>query len=251
MEERGSYREKLIISADDFGLSSSANEKILALAGSGKIDRVAVIVSQNFNNNLSSDIHCYSSECHTNVSVFKEDALKLLKYPVKIDIHFTLPGNIKNRRGIFRRSLFFLAKYFSGKVSAPVVELEWERQIKKFQELFGKNPDGINSHEYIHFLPAYFQAVLNLAKEFNIPCVRFGKNGLVKSNNNVYRILKTFWKKDNKFFISSNLGSSDYLSSLDWTRNVKRFLKNLPEGKTEIVCHPERKKEYEIIKKYF
>jgi hypothetical protein len=63
--------------------------------------------------------------------------------------------------------------------------------------------------------------------------------------------LNVLWKKDNKFFISSRLDSSDYLVSLDWIRGLKYFVNNLPEGKTEIVCHPEREKEFKIIKTYF
>ncbi len=247
MEAENNYRKRLIVSADDFGISSSANEKILELVSLGKIDRVAVIVS----NNCETSFSCDSNKKKSLFFVSKKDTLELLKYPVKIDVHFTLPGKNRNHRGIYRRSLFFLAKYLSGKVSAPVVELEWERQIKKFQELFGRYPDGINSHEHIHFLPTYFQAALKLAQKFNIPYIRFGKNGLFKSKNCVYRILNQFWKKDNNFFISSSADSSECLISLDWSKDAKYFLRNIPEGKTEIVCHPEREKEFEIIKNYF
>jgi hypothetical protein len=39
--------------------------------------------------------------------------------------------------------------------------------------------------------------------------------------------------------------------SLDWIKDFPKFLASLPTGKTEIVCHPERKEEFELIKKYF
>lgn len=225
-------REKLIIAADDFGISSKANRNILKLIRARKIDRVSVMVCGE-------------------ISPLEISELK--KSKVKLDIHLESvelkPEKRKLKDGVVKRSANFLFKYLSGKTSAGVMEIEWERQIQKFKEIFAKFPDGINSHQHIHFWPAYFKIILKLAQKFEIPYLRFGKLGLTKSKNSVFRILKAFHKKDSR--ILAAFDSSDFLVSLDWIKNIEIFLKNLPQGKTEIVCHPEREEEFEIIMNYF
>ena len=52
-------------------------------------------------------------------------------------------------------------------------------------------------------------------------------------------------------FEKFSFDSSEYLASYDWVKNFPRFLEELPTGKTELVFHPEREEEYEIINKYF
>jgi hypothetical protein len=52
-------------------------------------------------------------------------------------------------------------------------------------------------------------------------------------------------------FHNSNLDSTDFLISLDWIKNPQEFLRRSTPGTAEIVCHPERQKEFEIIKEYF
>lgn len=228
------YREKLIIAADDFGISELANRNILELAEAGKLDRVAVM---------------------SNGRLGQSEAEKIKSCGASLDLHLDCEKEVKKERrmkeGVLARSIFFFLKYFFGRISAPVMELEWEKQIEKFHSLFGQYPDGLNSHQYIHFLPAYFKIILKLAKKYGISYLRFGKISLRKNNSNVYRILNQLHKKDAESFAASSLDSSDHLVSLDWIKDWDKFLENLPEGKTEIVCHPERKEELEIIKRYF
>lgn len=230
MEEINIRRKNLVISADDFGMNSKANENILELARSKKIDRVAVLVDSFFSGKEIRD---------------------LINSEIKIDIHLAMPGKNKDRHGVIRRSLLFAGRYISGKASVSIVKLAWEKQIKKFQEIFGRVPDGINSHEYVHFFPPYFKIALEMNKKYNIKYVRFGRKGVMKSSHPVSKILRHFHKKNATQFASCKIQTSDYISSLDWIKNFRDLLKNLPEGKTELICHPERKTEFKIIKKYF
>jgi len=234
MNETITNRKNLIISADDFGISPLANENILALAETGKLDRVAVMPYGSF---ATGEIE------------------KLLASGVKLDLHLDCEQEIQKERklksGVITRSILFFIKYFFGKISAPVMELEWEKQLEKFYQLFGRYPDGLNSHQHIHFLPAYFKVMLRMAQKNNIRFVRFGKKGLIKSASKVYQILKWLRKKDANLFIASSLDSSDYVISLDWIKNMDKFLQHLPTGTTEVVCHPERAEEFKLMQKYF
>ncbi|TAK96586.1 ChbG/HpnK family deacetylase [Patescibacteria group bacterium] len=229
-------RRKIIISADDFGISKLSNENILALVRTGKVDRVAVMID--------GDGSLGPREVHA-----------LANSGVKLDIHLNSMKKIvvdrKLREPVAPRLFSFFWRLMNGQVRPTVMERKWRAEIERFQALFGRMPDGVSAHEYVYFFPAYFQVVIKLAKNFSIPYVRFGKQGMVRSSSDVYRILKWLRLKNLKAFQSSGMDSSDYWVSLDWINNVDEFLLKLPEGKTELVVHPERVEELEIVKLYF
>jgi predicted glycoside hydrolase/deacetylase ChbG (UPF0249 family) len=127
------------------------------------------------------------------------------------------------------------------------VKKEWTQQIEKFREIFGRVPDGISSHEHTHFFPAYLGIAINLAEHFDIPYIRFGKKGFLGKGNPKKMILEILRQIDSRKFFKSKSDSADYFTSLDWTGDMENFLKNIPEGKTEIACHPEREEEFNMI----
>lgn len=228
-------RNKLIVTADDFGINREVNAKIILLAETKKIDRVSVLINNQFSN---------------------QEISRLLKTGVDIDIHLDLPPSIKidkhsRSESSLKRSLLFLIYYLSRKISAQKMEREWVKQISRFEDLFSRKPDGINSHQHIHYFTPYFKIALKLAPAHQIKFIRFGKERLLQDHNNVHWIISFFQKKNLKIFQSSKLYSSDYMISMDWISDINEFLNNLPEGKTELVCHPEREDEFALIKSRF
>jgi predicted glycoside hydrolase/deacetylase ChbG (UPF0249 family) len=105
-----------------------------------------------------------------------EEARDLLETGVKIDIHLEmidlLKSGHKTKDSAILRGLNFSWRYALGRLHARQVEAQWRAQILRFQELFGRFPDGLNSHEHLHYFPAFFQVYLRLAEEFHIPFVR-------------------------------------------------------------------------------
>lgn len=225
----------LIISVDDFGISKKANENIFELIKIGKIDRVSVMTV-----NLS----------RSN----KKDFLKLAKTDVKLDLHLVIDSlcdlgdGRKLKEGVVKRGMSFVYKYAVGKISAKQIEQEWRDQIESFNSIFGRMPDGINSHQHTHFFPAYMKILIKLCQEYQIKYVRLGKKGMIDGMNNAFKILKLFWKKNHCKFSQTKLKSSDYLASLDWIADLDAFLQETPKGSIELVCHPERKDEFEVVK---
>lgn len=225
--------KNLLVSADDFGISQLANDNILALAEAGKLDRVSVMPHGKFT---------------------PEEIVRLKKTGVKLDIHLDSASEIaphrKLRAGVFLRGLRFFLTYLSdsGNHSA---KSNWQNQIQQFHTLFGQNPDGLNSHQHIHFFPAYFKIIIQLAQENDIAFIRFGAERTLENNNIICYILFCLQKINHKKFIVSSLKSSDFLVSLDWIKDFEKSLANLPEGTTEVVCHPERPEEMILIQKYF
>jgi len=226
-------REKFVVTADDYGIRQTA-EPILRLVHEGKIDRVAVM------------IHYVSSG----------QAKALQDTGIKIDLHLELIDILKSGDKIYdnvpKRSLNFAIRYGLGMVTKNKVRREWESQIKRFQEVFGRLPDGLDSHEHIHYFPSFLKVCVELAEEYDIPFVRFGKKGLLPHLHNSLsgKILNFFWKQTQSFFSETNRVTTDYVVSLDWFSDFNTFLKHLPEGTIELAVHPEREEDYRTILEY-
>lgn len=229
-------RENFIISVDDFGISQKANTNILSLVRLKKIDRVSVM---------------------TNGMISQKEIDELLRSEVKLDIHLNLEkldSVRKPKKGVFGRSFNFLFLYTTGAIGAGTAEISWKKQVEKFETLFGKKPDGANSHQHIHFFPAYLKVLMKLCNENNIPYLRFGKKYFKGCFNLICLVLNILRLRSLKKFFRFNLDTSDFLISLDWIKNVKKFSAQdgfAPSGQIELVAHPERENEFEIIKKYF
>lgn len=138
-------RKRFILSADDYGLRDAA-APILRLAHAGLLDRVAVMVDR----------------------VSQEEADALAKTAVAIDIHLELTRLVgtgeKVEDGIIMRGASFLVRLLSGHLSSRAVGGEWERQLRRFEELFGRKPDGWNVHEHYHYFPFFFPCAFRVCR---------------------------------------------------------------------------------------
>jgi len=117
--------------------------------------------------------------------------------------------------------------------------------------MFGRAPDGISSHEHVHYFPPYFRIALKLAGQGRIQFVRFGTKGFLGRKNSVQLILRMMRWLNKRKFCATKISSADYFASLDWIENMKKFFEDIPGRKVEIACHPEREEEFELIEKYF
>jgi len=222
-------KEHLLITLDDFGISDQANRHILELVRAGIIDRVAVM-SQ---------------------GLLPEAAIqKLLIAPVALDIHLEINNPFRSKRklkdGTFNRVFLFFLAYFSGKNSVKQVTQQWEIQIQKFYSLFGRYPDGLNSHEHTHFFPPYFAALLQLATKYNISYIRIGTQSH-REKPLVSRILNWLRTKNLPAFTQSGRKTSDFLISFDWLKSWSDLSKYPEESQIEIVFHPERDEEMAFL----
>lgn len=234
MEVPISNRKKLILAADDFGMDKKTNERILELVSLGKIDRVAVMARG---------------------KMTEEEIDRLIRSGVHLDIHLDISrvmhDTYKPRSGVFLRILEFVFKYVFGKIRTSAVHMSWMDQIEDFKQKFGKYPDGLNSHEHVHFFPRYFHVARVLQEHYSIPYLRFGTSGLLEHKASVSKVLYILHKIISRSGHAQYVVSSDYLVSFDWIKDIGAFLNNLPQGTIEIVCHPRRDEEYAALRGYF
>jgi len=222
---------RIIVSADDFGMEPETDRKIISLWKAGKIDRLAVFVMRN-------DLPVREIEDMRNSGV-------------KIDIHLELPnGNGKNKSSNPSRLWHFFINYISGKNSLSQVENAWRLQIEKFQNIFGRYPDGLNSHEHVHLFPFYFPIVCRLCDDYQIPFIRIGRRQIIVSN--AVAIILIFMKMASlRKLKTTKAKTSDCMISLDWIGNPDK-INDLSEKyqEVEIVTHPGLVQESDLIMKY-
>lgn len=227
-------RGKFIITADDYGIRQTA-EPILRLVHEGKVDRVAVLIHY----------------------VSLDQAKALIASGVKIDLHLELIGLLKSgskvKESAMVRGINFFMRYYTGLLTSKKVEAEWRDQILRFEELFGRLPDGLNSHEHLHFFPSFSRVFIKLAREYGAEYVRFSKKGMILplDFNLIARMLDVFWKRTHHLYDNEPFRTSDYLVSLDWIADFGTFSRELPEGTVELVVHLEREEDYRAMLEYF
>lgn len=226
--------EKAIISFDDFGISEIANEKITELLALGKARRVSIMM---------------------NGTLRPEDAQFLLGCGASLDIHLDrkkeIDENRKLKDGAFRRLAVFLFSYVFGSSRPSKVEETWGEQIERFQATFHRLPDGISSHEHVHFFPPYFNVMLNLAKKHNIRYMRFGLESS-ENYNAVAFVLNILRRLNKKNFLRSGMKSSDFMVSWDWIEkyDFTQYVDSVAAHKTtEIIFHPERPEEFALLQR--
>lgn len=224
-------KKELIIIADDYGIRE-ASSPILRLVREGVVDRVAVLAH----------------------FVSMEDALALKETGVTLDIHLELIrflGRGENEGdSSVKRLMNFIWHLVCGNLAPRLVKEEWRSQIELFREKFGRLPDGMNSHEHIHFFPPFFPVFLEVAREYGVEYIRFGSRGILGDVHfHVAKGILSFLHGLNRILWREELRlTSEYLVSVDWIDDMCHFLRHLPEGRTEVVAHPERPYEARFLR---
>ena len=138
------------------------------------------------------------------------------------------------------------------------VEIEWERQIQKVVNA-GIQPTHLDGHKHVHMLPGMFEIALRLAKRNAIAAVRIsheasslraalssGENQnvpLVMKQGVQARVLKLLARDAQALAEAAGIAATDYFCGIAQTgeltvEGMKCLLQSLPEGTTEMMCHP-------------
>ena len=138
------------------------------------------------------------------------------------------------------------------------VELEWDAQIQKVRDV-GIEPTHLDGHRHVQMLPGLFEIALRLAKRHGIAAVRISheesnlrsalssgakQNGTVVMKQGVQaRGLKLLARDAREQAERAGIAAADYFCGIAQTgeltrEGVLRLLEILPEGTTELMCHP-------------
>lgn len=143
-------------------------------------------------------------------------------------------------------------------LSAAEVEQEWDAQIRKVRDA-GIRPTHLDGHKHVHMLPGLFEVTLRLAKKHAIGAVRISHEastlraalsagdelhaGVVLKQGVQARGLKLLARDARELANRAGVATADYFCGIAQTgemtqEGVLRLLRSLPEGTTELMCHP-------------
>ena len=137
------------------------------------------------------------------------------------------------------------------------VEREWDAQIEKVRGA-GIRPTHLDGHKHVQMLPGLFGIALRLAKRHGIEAVRVSheasplrtalsdgneSSGVALKQGVQARGLKLLARDAREMAERAGIVTADYFCGIAQTgvltkAGVQKLLGSLPEGTTELMCHP-------------
>jgi hopanoid biosynthesis associated protein HpnK len=232
-------QKKLIVHADDFGLTEKVNDGIIKAHLDGILTSTSIMA---------------------NGSAF-DHAVRLARSTPSLDIgvHLTLinenpilpperlPTLVDSIGRMHNHAFGFTRRYLLGRINLEEAKAELESQIKMILQA-GIIPSHLDSHQHLHMLPGVLKTVIELSRKYKIPVIRYpreavslGKMRQVSPPRIAQALLLNFFCKvaDGRierrtdsfagFLYGGNLNKENFL----------KILKNLsPDSICEIMCHP-------------
>lgn len=155
----------LIVNADDFGFSRGQNYGIIECHRKGLVSSTTAMV--------------------TSPWITHAAELSRVNPELGVGLHFVLTWgkpltpmkSLVNARGEFGKWLWEYAE--QGHIDASDIRAELEAQFDRFVTLFKRMPTHIDSHHFVHMLPAIYPTVEQFAAEKSLP-IRLDRNDIQK-----------------------------------------------------------------------
>lgn len=221
---------KLILNADDFGLSPSINKGIVDCFKEGLISSTTIMMNTPYTDeaiHLAKEHNIKNIGIHLNLT-YGKSVLPASEVPSLVD-----------ENGVFHYvcMLGYYTQYLDAKK-------ELRAQIEKFLAT-GLTPTHLDHHHYFNEIPNILKAYLELAKEYNLPVRSMDDNarslaremGLKTTDEfsfafhgngvdiGTFQILKSlFWNRDISLEILTHVGYLD-----EYTRSQTNYLKREDE----------------------
>ncbi len=236
---------KLIINADDFGLTSGVNRAIRELAEAGALSSATLMANSAKFSEAVAIAHKLPSlgvGCH----VVLTDGSPVC---TPMEIPTLIGSDGKNFRASLRD--FWLAVLL-GKVDSADVEREAAAQIEKLQRA-GITVTHVDTHKHTHILPSIARAVLSTAKRLGVQAMRnpFEQSWSLRlTHSSLKRALQVrlMTALRSKFQALPQIRSGCVVTTegtigISATGHLNAdgldsLLRHVPDGIWELVCHP-------------
>lgn len=237
---------RLIINADDFGLTAGVNRAILEAHEHGVVTSTTLMAnSLAFEEavQLAQSRFSLSTGCH----------VVLLDGKPLIDPG-RLPSLVDGKDGnSFRDGVSgFVLRTLCGRIDPDQVEAETTAQIRKLQS-HGIDVSHVDSHKHTHMFPPALQGILRAARTCGVTAIR---NPFEVVAANFVRLQRGLWKRYaqvktlhglagyfRKAVAKAGLRTPDGTLGIVATGHLnpdlfREIADNMPEGTWEFVCHP-------------
>jgi len=237
----GRAPRRILLCADDFGISSSVNTAIRDLVVRGRLNATSVlVVAPSFNRGEARAL----------------DALNSVKPRVAIGLHLALTapycpvseGFAPLREGAFLPLFATARRAVMRRFVRDALIDEISGQMQAFAAAFGRPPDFVDGHQHVHLLPQIGDALLQVMKETAphawvrqcgraLPlAARFtDRKALLLDafSHRFRRAAAALGVRTNPAFA----GAYEFDDGADFAALFPRFLDALPDGGV-VMCHP-------------
>jgi hopanoid biosynthesis associated protein HpnK len=241
--------KNLIVNADDLGWTPGVNRGIAEAHRNGIVTSTSLLA---------------------NGAAFDDGARTARELPrLGVGVHLNLSDGKPVAPSEWVKSLLNESGEFSGgpeallfrltanSVKRSEVEMEWDAQIEKVKNA-GVRPTHVDGHKHVQMLPGLFEIALRLAKKHSIAAVRVsheasslraaltdgGESSSVIIKQGVQARGLKFLARDARAMAErSGISAADFFCGIAQTgvltkQGVLKLLASLPEGTTELMCHP-------------
>ena len=238
---------RLIINADDFGLTRGVNRAILEAHSRGVVTSSTLMANGRAFEDATQSAKCagrLSVGCHV---VLVDGA------PVLGGSQTSTLSDKHARDGHFYEHLGgFALRALMGRVNADQIEAEVTAQIRKLQTA-GVAVSHLDTHKHTHIFPQVLRPLLRAARACGIPAIR---NPFGPVHISIVAKRPSLWKRYVQITALNRLGTTFRESvagagmlTPDGTVGIvstgamdehqfKSIVENLPQGTWEFVCHP-------------
>lgn len=235
-------RRRLIVNADDFGLTEAVNEGIVEAHQGGIVTATTLIASG---------------------AAFAHAVRLARKAPtLDVGVHLTLTEeqpvsparevpSLLGADGRFHpHATAFVKRYFAGQISLAEVERELDAQIARALSQ-GFRISHLDGHQHVHMVPGIRRIAGKLAQKYGIPAIRFPREAprlyMLRDGDAAARLAQLFAL--NAFCAAADVRGAarpDHFVGFFYggrltKGNLMRVLHALPaSGTSELMCHPGR-----------
>ena len=235
---------RLIVNADDFGLTQGVNRAIMELHGVGLVTSTSLMARASATGEameLARSTPSLGVGCH----VVLADGEPVLK-PEQI------PSLVDTRTGQFLPTLgAFLLRLFTGRIRAEEIAAEAAAQIEQLQRN-GVRLTHIDTHKHTHMFPAVLRPVLRAARAAGVHAVRFPfepewavRAATRAPLSRVVEItaLRRFAPRSRRILAREGFATTDGTIAMAGTGSLdadalRALLRKVPAGTWELVTHP-------------
>jgi predicted glycoside hydrolase/deacetylase ChbG (UPF0249 family) len=233
---------QLIVNADDYGRSPGVSRGILQAHREGIVTSTTVMINQpGVEHQLGEALDCpdLGVGLHLTFSAWRP------VLPAE-----DVPGLLDDD-GIFLDQHTLWAR--AEEIPLKQLRAELAAQIDRFGALAGGPPDHLDCHHFVHLYPPFFQIYADLAAKFDLPLrVPFPPEADFRRALKTLPFLEDFPRDRVRGIIATNsalirsrhLAHPDHFISTFFGQraltldNLLALLEGLPEGVSELMCHP-------------
>jgi chitin disaccharide deacetylase len=234
---------RLIVNADDFGLTAGVNRAIVEAHSRGIVTSATLMASGSaFSDAVQIAPSTLSIGCH----VLLVDGQPVMNSREIPSLTNTVNGELE------KDMTSFIPRALAGRIAAREIEAEATAQIRKLQSA-GVQVSHIDTHKHTHIFPQVLRPLLAAAKTCGVRAIRnpYGKIAwpLIAGRPRLWKrywqtqVLNVFAEKFRSAVREAGMVTPDgslgivVTGALD-ERVFQLVLESIPEGTWELVCHP-------------